>query len=158
MKAFASAGLVALLVFGSVGARAQSGAVFAHEVKAPFGDVYRGVYKAIEKAGYTIAEEIDMHKGIKSLSRELGDQYNRSQLEAAKSMIFCNGKYANTVSNLDPDMLALCPLHVTVLHRAGATRVLFARPSVPGKGSPAEATLEQVEDEVIAAIRAGAGN
>ncbi len=44
-------------------------------------------------------------------------QYNRSKLSAIRSMVFCNGWYANQVSNKDPHMLALCPLHMTLIEK-----------------------------------------
>jgi len=55
--------------------------------------------------------------------------------------------YANQVSNLDPTMLALCPLHLTIIEQAGTTTVLFNRPSVAATGSAA------LEDKVITAIK-----
>ncbi|MDQ7048948.1 MAG: hypothetical protein Q9M92_05155 [Enterobacterales bacterium] len=39
------------------------------------------------------------------------------------------GWYANQVSNEDPMMLGLCPLHLTPIEQTGQTTVLFNRPS-----------------------------
>ena len=67
-------------------------------------------------------------------------------------MVFCNAWYANQVSNLDPDMLALCPLHVTLYGRNNETRIVFTRPGYVGVGSKAQALLLELEDAVAGAI------
>lgn len=140
-------------------ARAESPGVFVAEVKAPLDDVYKGVYKALDKAGWYVAFEMDMFKGMSSsLPRKLGEDFNRAGLEGIRTLVFCQGVHANTIMNADPDMMALCPLHLTVIHKAGTSKVLFARPSAAAKGSPAEAPVKAVEDEVIGLIRAGVGN
>ncbi|MDH5572167.1 MAG: hypothetical protein OEY89_10400, partial [Gammaproteobacteria bacterium] len=55
--------------------------------------------------------------------------------------------------NADPDMLALCPLRMSLVEKAGKTSALFARPSVIASGSAAKPLLEKIESEVIAAIK-----
>ena len=59
------------------------------------------------------------------------------------------------MSNLDPDMLGFCPLHISLIERDGKTTVLFNRPSVVAKNSPASKLLSTIEDEVIEAIQQG---
>ena len=83
-----------------------------------------------------------------------GDDYNRNLLEGITSLVFCSGWYVNQVSNLDPQLLGLCPLHVTLTHKAGVTTVLFNRPTAIAQGSPAVKVLKEAEDEVIQAIEA----
>jgi len=68
-------------------------------------------------------------------------------------MVFCNGGYANAVSNADPSMLALCPLRLTLIERNGSTTALFARPTVIAADSPARKVLEKVEKDVITVIK-----
>jgi uncharacterized protein (DUF302 family) len=137
-------------------ARAESPGVFVAEARAPLDEVYKGVYKALEKAGWYVAFEMDMFKGMSSsLPRKLGEDFNRAGLEGIRTMVFCQGVHANAIMNADPDMMALCPLHLTVIHRAGTSKVLFARPAAVAKGSPAEGAAKAVEDEVIGIIRAG---
>ena len=69
-------------------------------------------------------------------------------------MVFCNGWYANQVSNADPDMLALCPLHITLVEQGGSTRILFVKPSAVAQGSEAEALAGELEQAVADAIAA----
>jgi uncharacterized protein (DUF302 family) len=70
-------------------------------------------------------------------------------------MVFCNPIYANTVSNLDPTMLAICPLSATLIQKGNTTTILFVRPSLIAKGSPAEEVLTKVENIIISAIVKG---
>jgi len=148
----------AMIVLAAPAVRAGTPEVFVAEVQAPLDDVYKGVSGSLDKAGYYVAFEMDMFKGMSSsLARKLGEDFNRAKLEGIKSMVFCQGTHANAIMNADADMLALCPLHLTVVHKAGTTRVLFARPTALAKGSAAEAAVKALEDDVIAAIRAGTG-
>jgi len=70
-------------------------------------------------------------------------------------MVFCNGWYANAVSNADPDMLALCPLRIGLYEKQGETTVVFAKPSIIAANSAAKPVLKEIEAEVIEAIKAG---
>jgi len=51
-------------------------------------------------------------------------------------------------------MLALCPLHLTVIERSGKAHILFVKPSFIAQGSPALPLLQEIEDTVIEAINA----
>ena len=81
--------------------------------------------------------------------------FNLNQLEGIKSMVFCNGPLAVKISNADPAMLALCPLHLTLTQKAGRVTVLFVRPGVLALGGKAEAPAKELEDKVIKAIESG---
>jgi len=50
---------------------------------------------------------------------------------------------------------ALCPLRVNLVEKERVTRVLFARPAVIAAGSPGIALVQEIEDEISAALRAG---
>ena len=99
--------------------------------------------------------EPNIGKNLSGFAERWGDQYNRSKLSAIRSMVFCNGWYANQVSNKDPSMLALCPLHMTLIEKDGNTTALFVRPTVIAADSPAKGILSELESEVISAIKAG---
>ncbi|MDF1689184.1 MAG: DUF302 domain-containing protein [Cycloclasticus sp.] len=82
------------------------------------------------------------------------DDYNQNKLGGIRSMVFCNGWYANKVNNKDPSMLALCPMRLTVIEHAGETHILFVKPSFIGQSSPALLILQEIESVVIEAIDA----
>jgi len=129
--------------------------VYIQQVNKPVSAVYDKLYKSLEDANFYVVFEPDIGKNLAHFSEKWGDDYNRNKLSVIRSMVFCNGWYANKVSNLDPNMLGFCPLHLTLIERDGKTTVLFNRPGVMAKNSPAKALLGTIEGEVIEAIQKG---
>lgn len=144
--------LMLYLSFSS--ANAASG-VFELSVDKPINAVYDSVYKSLEDARFYVVLEPDIGKNLSGFAERWGDEYNRNKLSAIRSMVFCNGWYANQVSNKDPGMLAFCPLRLTLYEKDGKTTALFARPTVIAADSPALEILTELEYEVIAAIKQG---
>ena len=130
-------------------------AVYQQTVNKPVSAVYDKLYKSLEDARFFVVFEPNIGANLARFSEKWGDEYNRNNISEIRSMIFCNGWYANKVSNLDPDMLGFCPLHVTLIERDGKTTVLFNRPGAIVKNSPAKDLLVKIESEVIAAIELG---
>ena len=129
--------------------------VYKQTVNASMDKVYPAVYKSLENARFYVVFEPDISKSLRRFSEKWGETYNQNKLDSIRSMVFCNGWYANAVSNADPDMLALCPLRVGLYEKQGKTTVVFARPTVIAEDSPAKAVLFEVEKEVIEAIKLG---
>jgi len=115
---------------------------------------YQIVYKNLEDNRFFVVFEPDIQGNISGFAERWGEDYNRNKLEGIRAMVFCNGWYANAVSNTDPDMLALCPLHITLIQKDGATRVLFVRPTAVAKGSKAMSVAKEIEQDVAKAIDA----
>lgn len=130
-------------------------AVYRQQVNKPVVKVYDQLYKSLEDARFFVVFEPNIGSNLARFSEKWGDDYNRNNITEIRSMIFCNAWYANKVSNLDPDMLGFCPLHLTLIEREGKTTVLFTRPGVIAKNSPAQEVLLKIESEVIEAIQQG---
>lgn len=130
-------------------------AVFEISVNRPIAEVYDKVYKSLEDSRFYVVFEPDIGSNLSTFAERWGDDYNRNGLGAIRSMVFCNAWYANQVSNKDATMLALCPMHMTLIEKKGLTTALFARPTVIAADSPARDVLAELENEVIAAIREG---
>ncbi|VAW81030.1 hypothetical protein MNBD_GAMMA14-349 [hydrothermal vent metagenome] len=113
---------------------------------------YDTIYKALENNNFFVVFEPDIQKNLSFFAERWGDNYNRNKLEGIRSMIFCNGWYANAVSNADPDMMALCPLHITLVQKDGVTRILFSRPTVIAAGSKALSVAREIEQDVSKAL------
>lgn len=133
--------------------QAGSPTVFEHSIAKPVEQVYSVLYEALEKEGFYVVFEANIGRNFSRFAKKWGEKYNRNKLDEIRSMVFCNGWYANAVSNADPTMLALCPLSLTLIERKGQTTVLFARPTAIAKGSSAQGVLQRVEAEVIAVIK-----
>lgn len=129
--------------------------VWVKRVKGEFTATYKKVFTALENNGYFVILEPNIGKNLSNFAQRWGDNYNRSGLEAFRSMVFCNGWYANEISNLDPDMVALCPLHITLTHKKGVTSILFVRPGQVAAHSPAKKVAAELEQDVIRAIEQG---
>jgi uncharacterized protein (DUF302 family) len=113
---------------------------------------YPVVYQALEANKFFVVFEPDIQNNLSRMAERWGDDYNRNKLSGIRAMVFCNGWYANQVSNADPDMLALCPLHITLVEERGSTRILFVSPSMVAQGSKAEALAGELEEAVAGAI------
>jgi hypothetical protein len=140
-----------LFVSFSITASAND-SVWVKQVDKPLDAIYLSIYKGLEAAGFFIVLEPDIGKNISRFSTRWGDDYNRNGLSKIRSMVFCNGWYANQVGNADPEMLALCPLHITLTEKGGSSKILFVRPAFVAKGSGAESIAAEIENKVINAI------
>ena len=147
--------LVLMFSVSSVVAGNKNSGVYIKQVDKPLSGVYDKVYKSLEDARFFVVFEPNIGANLASFSKKWGDDYNRNNIAQIRSMVFCNGWYANKVSNLDPNMLGFCPLHITLIEREGKTTVLFNRPGVIAQNSPAKELLLTIESEVIAAIQQG---
>jgi len=142
-----------LLSLGLMGATPAAEMVFEASVSVPMDEAYDKVYKALEERHLWVVFEANIGKNLSGFAERWGKEYNQQGLEGIRSIVFCNGWYANQVSNLDPSMLALCPQRLTIIHKHGRSTVLFVRPSLIAGESPAKSVLVELEEEVIAAVR-----
>lgn len=148
--------LTLLLALFSLNALAESPAVYEKSFEQNLDTAYKRVYKALEGNGFKVVYEIDMLENLtKFAAKNAVKDFNVNQLEGIKSMVFCNGPLAVKISNADPAMLALCPLHLTLTQKEGKVSVLFVRPGVMAQGSKAEAPAKELEEKVIKAIESG---
>jgi uncharacterized protein (DUF302 family) len=145
--------LLLVLLAGSV--RAELPGILSWETEQNLETVYREVYLALEKNSFFVVFEANIGRNLAGFSMRWGDEYNRNQLQDIRSMVFCNAWYTNQISNIEPALLALCPLKVSLYRQGTVTRVVFVRPTHTGRGSPAEKLLEQLEADVSAAIQQG---
>ena len=148
--------LAALLLLFSVACQAgeESAAIFEISADKPMDEVYQNLYKSLEDSGFFVIFEANIGKNLEKNAERWGDDYNRNKFEAVRSMVICNPSFANQLLNLDPKMMAMCPMTVTLLHKEGKTTVLFERLTPVAAGSPAEEVLWEVENTIISAIEA----
>ena len=131
---------------------ASSPMIYEKKIKGEVSKTYKKVFDALENNGYYVVFEPNIGKNLAHFKKRWGKEYNKNNLESIRSMVFCNGWYANQVSNADPQMLALCPLHISLVHKKGVTSILFVRPSLVATGSPAEKIALELEQDVIRTI------
>jgi len=141
------------LVIALTTAQAASPNVFEHTAEKTMEQVYGPLYKALEDEGFYVVFEANIGRNLSRFADKWGENYNRNKLDGIRSMVFCNGWYANAVSNADPSLLALCPLRLTLVEREGKTTALFAKPTAIAADSPARKVLHRIENEVITVIK-----
>lgn len=146
--------LLILLMFWS-GMATAAEAVKVWSVQADLGSAYTAVYTSLEENRFFVVFEPNIGNNLARFADRWGEDYNRNGLAGIRSLVFCNAWYANQVSNQDPNMLALCPLHMTLIQQGDETRVLFIRPSVVANGSGAESVARELEQAVAKAVEQG---
>ncbi len=146
--------LVPVLLLLAFAAQAAPSSIHQVRIAADAGEVYRVLYRELESRRLFVVFEANIGGTLAGMAERLGEDYNRNGLSVIRSLVVCNAWYANRVSNLDPDMLALCPLRLSVIHKDGTTTIGFARPSVHAAGSAALPVIREIEDIVIEAMGA----
>ena len=126
--------------------------VYVKKVKADFNTTYKKIFNSLENNSYFVVFEPNLRRNLSHFAQRWGANYNRNKLGEIRSMVFCNGWYANEMSNKDPNMLALCPLHITLMAKDGVTTILFVRPSQVAIDSPAYNVAQELEQDVIRVI------
>ncbi len=144
--------LICLLLIST--ASFASPSIFKATSEQPVDKLYDGLKSALEEERLFVVFEANIGGNLANFKDNWGDNYNRNHLDEIRGLVFCNAWYANEVSNKDPDMLALCPLKITLTEKQGKTTALFVLPSSVAGASPAAATLKEVEGKVKAALKA----
>lgn len=136
--------LICALTVGLPLAATPSGVLI---IPAPFEvqGAYDRVYKALEAEKFWVVFEADMGARMARFAERWGADYNRNHLGGIKAMVFCNVEWTNNIANADPDLVALCPLHLTVFEHDGQTFVAMPRLSVLAQGSPGEFRVRELE-------------
>lgn len=126
--------------------------VYDRTVSSGMEDVYKSIFTALENNSYFVIFEPNIGKNLSHFAKRWGEDYNKNKLDSIRSMVFCSAWYANKISNIDPSMLALCPLHITLYSKNNKTHVLFVRPGKVAQASKAHKVAKELEDDVIRTI------
>lgn len=132
--------------------------VYEKVVNTEMDVTYKKIFTALENNGYYVIFEPNLGKNLSLFASRWGEEYNQNKLESIRSMVFCNGWYANRISNIDPTLLALCPLHVTLYTKEKKTHILFVLPGKIAEGSKAGKVANELQGDVIRAIESAVAN
>ena len=114
---------------------------------------YQRLYQALEGERFWVVFETDMGSRMEKMRERWGADYNRQQLIGVRSMVFCNIDWTHRIANADPQLLALCPLHLSVYGQNGSTTVVMPRPSVLAAGSAGIDEASALEAELTGIIQ-----
>jgi len=132
--------------------------IYDRTVQGGMREVYSKVFTALENNSYYVIIEPNLGKSLSHFSKRWGEDYNKNKLTSIRSMVFCNGWYANKISNVDPSLLALCPMRITLYSKDKETHILFVRPGKVAGNSPAQKIAKELEDDVIRTIEVAIAN
>lgn len=145
--------LLSFLLLVAACPASSAGAVYTRDINGDFERIYREVYTGLEQAGFHVVYEAFISDALAKHAGEWGDDYNRNHYEVVRSIVICSPSYANKILNLDPRMLAVCPINVTVLYKQGVATLLFERLASIDEASPAEGVLSEVDDSILGVLR-----
>lgn len=132
--------------------------IYDRTVPGEMNDVYKHVFTALENNSYFVIFEPNIGKNLSHFAKRWGEDYNKNKLKSIRSMVFCSAWYANKISNIDPSMLALCPLRITLYTKDKQTHILFVRPGKVAGPSKAQKVAKELEDDVIRTIEVAIGS
>ncbi|ABB44587.1 hypothetical protein Suden_1309 [Sulfurimonas denitrificans DSM 1251] len=116
--------------------------------------VLGNILNKFKAEGLVVVWQLDILEEFKQkgLDKKFGENFNKAGLSAVKTIIVCNGKFGNDIINADSDMMAYCPVRVTLTEKDGVTTVLYVRPSAADKESKAYPSLVELEKKVTMSI------
>lgn len=126
--------------------------VYTRSVDLAIDKAYAALHDALEEERFWVVFEADMGRRMASMAERWGDDYNRQGLNAVKSMVFCNIWWTNRLASVDPDLLSLCPLHMSLYEKDGRTTVTMLRPSVIAADSPGLDAAMELEKQLIGVV------
>ena len=128
--------------------------VFKLTIDKNINKIYPQLINALENSHLIVVSEIDILDKFKhaGLPKKFGKEFNTSELTAIKAIIACNGFYGNYISNADPEMMAICPIRITIIEKDGKTTLLFIKPSHLAKDSKALNIVLKLENKVISVL------
>ena len=150
--------LIVLVVLLPVFSMAEPVGVIKIVGERPLNQVYGKVHEALEAERFWVVFEADMGSRMERFAEKWGEDYNRNGLDAVKSLVVCNIWWTNQIANADPDLLALCPLHLSLYERDGRTVVLMPRLSVLAEGSPGKEKAVELEKALRAIVEESLGS
>ena len=132
--------------------QAAPAGIYSHSVKMPIDDAYSAIYAGLEENRFWVVFEANMGQRMAGMAEKFGDDYNRQGLSGIKSMVFCNIGWTNRLASVAPELLSLCPLHLTLYEKDGETTVVFPRPSSIAAGSAGIDAAKELEQQMIGIV------
>jgi len=128
--------------------------VYKKEISLPIEIYYPKLIKAIKANHMNVLYELNLLEKFKAsgYDKKFGSEFNKSHLKAVKTLLLCNGYVGNQVSNIDPDMMVLCPLRLTLISTAAGTRVVFVKSSHLATSPKIKQLLATLDDILIHTI------
>ncbi len=128
--------------------------VYKVSYNAPVDKVLENILAKFKQEMLVVVWQLDILEEFKKkgLDKKFGENFNTAGLSEVRTLVACNGKFGNDIINQDSDMMAYCPIRITLTEKDGVTTVLYVRPSSAPRDSKAYNTLVKLEKKVTKAI------
>ncbi len=128
--------------------------VYKVNYNAPVDKVLENMLAKFKQEMLVVVWQLDILEEFKKkgLDKKFGENFNTAGLSEVRTLVACNGKFGNDIINQDSDMMAYCPIRITLTEKDGVTTVLYVRPSSAPRDSAAYKTLVKLEKKVTKAI------
>ena len=128
--------------------------IYQKNVDLPIEKYYPKLKAAIQSNHMNILYELDLLEKFKKSGyvEKFGEDFNRNHLKSVKTLLLCNGYVGNQISNIDPDMMALCPIRLTLISKASGTKVVFMKSSHLARSKKIKQLLATLDEILIHTI------
>jgi len=144
--------LFTLLMFLSSQVFAAS--IHETQVRKTIKEYYPELKKAIEDNNMHVIYELDLLERFKEAgyAEKFGNNFNKNNIVAIKTLLICNGYIGNQVSNIDTDMMVLCPIKITLIQIGKYTMVSFIKNSDLASNKEVEKLLAILDQTLVNTI------
>jgi hypothetical protein len=126
-------------------------AVYESIVDEPIEALYPLIVNTLNGSEYVIAHSINVSENYKRYENKWRGS-NKFKITEVRSLIICNLKFSYAIRDMDPRMLGLCPMHLTLYESKGKTHILLNLPSYLAANSPAYELAAKEEKKLIKII------
>jgi uncharacterized protein (DUF302 family) len=144
--------LLALLLVLSTSVYANE--IYKKEINLPIQEYFPRLKQAITANHMNVLYELNLIDKFKKsgYAKRFGKEFNKNKLKEVKTLLLCNGHVGNQVSNIDPDMMALCPIRLTLISQGKSTKVVFIKSSHVATSKKVKALLATLDQILINTI------
>lgn len=129
--------------------------LYIRAVHAPMGVVYKNLVVALGRQGFKVPWGMNIEKRLRMANHALHlPNFNAQHLTDVRAMIACNPFFFNTIANADPAMIALCPLHITLVSKAGVTYIQYPKEIALAAHTPVAKIARLMDRKMERAINA----
>ncbi|MHB1566591.1 MAG: DUF302 domain-containing protein [Acidiferrobacter sp.] len=147
--------LVAVMALALIPIVSNAKPLYIRAVHAPIGIVYKNLVVALGHQGFKVPWGINIEKRMQMANRTLHmPNFNAQHLTDVRAMMVCNPFLFNAIANADPTMIALCPLHITLVSKGGVTYVQYPKEIALAAHTPVAKIARLIDTKIERAINA----
>lgn len=129
--------------------------LYVRAIHAPMGVVYKDLVATLGHQGFRVPWGINIEKRLRMANPMLHlPNFNAQHLTDVRAMVICNPFLFNAIANADPTMIAICPMHITLVSTGGVTYVQYPREIAIAAHTPVAKIARLIDTKIERAINA----